>query len=108
MMKIPVQAVPGQTMRIMLGGQPCTLALRQRAASLYCDLWVGADPVWRGRICRNMVNLRAFAHEGLTGALFFMDMEGFDDPHYTGLGSRWRLMYTGPGEMLPAGVQGAV
>lgn len=107
MIRIPLQATPGQTMQILLGGQPCTLSVYQRASALYCDCRVGEAVAWRGRLCRNMVNLCSFAHESFSGALFFVDMEGFVDPHFSGLGSRWRLMYTGPDEALPAGVQGA-
>ncbi len=46
-----------------------------------------------GVLCRNLVYLVREAYLGFTGDLTFMDTEGGDDPYYTGLGSRWLLVY---------------
>jgi hypothetical protein len=44
-------------------------------------------------LCRDLVYLVREAYLGFTGDLTFIDAEGADDPQYSGLGSRWQLVY---------------
>jgi hypothetical protein len=54
---------------------------------------VGGNLVIAGVLCRNLVYLVREAYLGFAGDLAFVDTAGSDDPQYTGLGSRWQLLY---------------
>lgn len=98
-------AVPSQTMSINLGGQACQLELRTLGldadAALYFTLSVGATPIVKTRICRNVQRLLADAqYQGFQGDLMFIDTQGDTDPTYAGLGARYVLLYLLPAELL--------
>lgn len=102
MITIPLLAIPAQTFQIILGGQDCRLTLYQRGDRLYSDLEAGDVVIWRGVICQNLVDLKSYTYLAFSGSLFFMDMEGDEDPVPSGLGTRWPLFYAAPGETIPA------
>ena len=106
MQTIPLLAIPAQSFQIILGGQNCLIALYQRGDHLYSDLFVDQTAIWRGVICQTMVDLKPYPYLPFKGALFFVDMEGAEDPRPEGLGNRrWPLLYVDPAEELPAGLQ---
>lgn len=103
MIEIPLRPEPNQSLQIILGTQNCTLRLITRGESLYSDLAVSdgiATLVWAGVICRNRVGLKLYEHERFRGQLVFVDLESNDDPQWTGLGLRWRLIYLEESEAL--------
>lgn len=91
---VPLTAVPAQTLSIELGGQQCRITVRQKATGLYVDLYVNDALVIGGRIARNLAKLVRSAYLGFTGDLAFYDTHGKSDPSYTGLGSRFVLLYS--------------
>ena len=54
---------------------------------------IGGAQVIAGRYCNDRVGLVRQAYLGFTGWLYFVDTQGGDDPYYTGLGSRYILVY---------------
>lgn len=96
MLKVPLSAVPDQTLSITLGGQACQIALRQNGGNMYFDLTSNSAPVVTCRIARNIQRLLLDAkYRGFVGDFFFYDSQGDTDPQYTGLGDsgRYALYY---------------
>lgn len=90
---IPLQAVPNQTLQVQLSGQACIINLYQTAYALFVDLYVGNSLIACGVICENLNRIVRSAYRGFIGDLAFVDTQGETDPVYTGLGSRYQLVY---------------
>jgi len=98
MVTIPLVAEPSQMLNVILGSQNCEISVYQKTTGMFIDLIVDGNPVLNARICRNMVNLVTQPYLPFAGALFFSDSKGDNDPDYTGLGSRFYLIYSFAGE----------
>lgn len=90
---IPLAAVPSQTLSIQLGGKACRLSIYQKRTGLYADITVNDRLVLSGVLGRDRTWLVRGAHFGFPGDLTFIDGQGSSDPHYTGLGTRYRLVW---------------
>lgn len=93
---IPVQPIPAQILRVALGGQSCRLRIYQRSTGLYIDVYVNDVLFVGGVLCVDRADIIRDLYFGFNGDLRFVDIRGTDDPHYTGLGDRWRLVYMQP------------
>lgn len=102
MLIVPVQPVPSQIIQVLLGGQQCTLAVYQKRTGMYMNVSVGALIIG-GVICENANRIVRSVYLGFIGDFVFLDTQGNNDPVYTGLGSRWVLVYLEASD-LPAGV----
>ncbi len=100
MKTIPLQAVPSQTVSVLLGGQNCQIAVYQKSTGLYLDLSVNNAPIVTTVICRDRVRLVRQVYRGFVGDLTFADMQGLSDPDYTGLGGRFLLVYLEAADLL--------
>lgn len=96
MLEIPLIAVPNQRLLVVLEEQDCTLKVYQRNERLYLDLYLDGVPLRQGAICLPRVDIPAHPYP-FQGRLYFVDTLTEPDkqqfPQYTGLGSRWLLMY---------------
>lgn len=90
---VPLLPLPSQTLTTTLGGQSCAITVYQKTTGLYLDLYVSGQPIIVGAICRDRVSLTIANYLGFVGDLYFKDIQGFDDPDYTELGSRFILGY---------------
>lgn len=114
MQVIPLIQTPDQSLEISLDGQACLIRLKQQGDCLFMDLSVFGEsslaPVFTGQLCRNRVNLKPFAYMPFRGGLYFMDMQSFENPHYSGLGpqesARFLLLFVAEGDTIPAGFRG--
>lgn len=104
MQMIPLQAVPSQTLQIVLGGQTCALAIYVKNQAMFLDLAVNGSQIAYAVLCPNQVTLVPTAYLGFVGQLMFLDTQGSNDPIYTGLGSRWLLAYLTQGDMVTYGI----
>jgi hypothetical protein len=93
MLIVPVQAVPNQTLSILLANQLCRLTLRTRFFGLFMDLNVNDAAIVQGVICQNRNRIVRSAYLGFVGDLAFWDTQGSSDPTFDGLGSRYLLFY---------------
>ncbi|WP_419521468.1 phage baseplate plug family protein [Desulfovibrio sp.] len=103
MQEIPLRATGNQTLQVVLEGQNCSLRLYTRSLSdgvetLFCDLSIDQEPVFYGCPCLDGLPMPLYAWLGMTGQLVFIDMEGDEAPRWSGLGSRWKLLYMSPAE----------
>lgn len=90
---IPLTSVPSQTLSIVLAQQNCKISVYQLSTGLFLDLTLNGSLIVSAIACRDRVYLVRQPYLGFIGNLSFMDTQGLDDPDYTGLGSRFVLMY---------------
>ena len=102
MILVPVAAAPNQSLQVQLGGQSCTLNIYQNAFGLFMDVLVGTQQIIAGVICENWNRIVRDLYLGFIGDFAWIDVQGTSDPVYTGLGSRYQLIYLEQSD-LPAG-----
>jgi len=90
---IPITAVAAQKFTIQLNGQSCAISLAQKNNGLYFSMTVNNNPCVNSVLCLNLVGLIREKYYGFSGQLAFFDTQGTNDPYYTGLGSRYQLIY---------------
>lgn len=103
MLIVPLQAVPNQTLAVLLSNQACQLNVYQKAFGLYMDVLVSNKLIIGGVICQNLNRIVRSLYFGFQGDFWFSDQQGTSDPDYTGLGTRFVLQYLEPSD-LPLGV----
>ena len=95
--QIDLSAVPAQKLSVTLNNQDCQISVYQLFTGLFVDLVANGTPIFTCRLANDKVNLaRNQAYNGFSGQLFFVDQQGTDDPVYTGLGTRFVLLYAPP------------
>lgn len=90
---VPLSPIASQSLSITLDSQRCAMVVRQLSTGMYFDLSVAGTPVVNGMICRDRVNLVREDYLPFRGRLAFIDTQGTSDPEYTGLGTRYQLVY---------------
>jgi hypothetical protein len=106
MQTVPLQPIPNQTLQIQLGGQACILNIYQTAFALFADVYVGNSLIVAGVICLNLNRIVRSLYLNFVGDLCFFDTVGAQnpqDPIFTGLGSRFQLVYLSPSDLDGAG-----
>jgi len=93
MQVIPLSATPSQSLSVVLAGQDCKINVYQRSTGIYLDLLVSNVPIIQGNLCRDRSLMVRDSYLGFVGDLAFTDTQGLDDPVYSGLGSRFLLVY---------------
>jgi hypothetical protein len=90
---IPLSSTGSQSFSILLNQQQCNINVYQLSTGLYCDIAVSGNPIVTTMLCLNLVGLVREAYLGFSGQLFFYDTKGTDDPYFSGLGTRYQLVY---------------
>lgn len=101
-LEVPVSAIPYQEFYIILNNQNCYITLRQLGDYIYASLRVDNNVIFSNVICNINAPLNVYPSPYFTGILQFYDEKGTDKPHYSELGSRWKLKYRAsrlPGEV---------
>lgn len=93
MQQIPIQPVPSQRLSAVLAGQNCQIAIYQKAQALFIDINVNGVDVAVAVQAHDALALNPFTYASFSGNLLFIDTQGNDDPSYSGLGSRFVLIY---------------
>jgi len=119
---LPLSAVPSQTFSAALSGQAVAFALYQlgvgAAAAMFLDVTSNGVAMFSCRQTRAYGGLpqtrAAFMmagrrYLGFQGDFLFLDTQASEtnpteDPQYSGLGSRWQLMYFTPADLQGAGL----
>jgi hypothetical protein len=103
MLIVPLQPLASQVVQVMLGGQACTIGVYSKGGSMFADITVAGAPLRTCQLCLNGVLLVRFNYLGFVGDLVFVDLQGNTDPLYTGLGTRYVLVYLAPADyVVPA------
>lgn len=99
MQVVPLQPIANQSLQITLAGQPCTINLWQTAYGMFMTLLVNGVIIISTVPCENLNRIVRGIYLGFTGDFAFLDLQGSSDPVYTGLGSRFVLLYLAPNEV---------
>lgn len=91
--EIALNAVPSQYVKVVLGDQNVQILLQQKPQGIFVDVNVDGVDVSTSVLALNNTPLIARPYLGITGNLLLVDTAGTDDPDYTGLGDRFRLVY---------------
>lgn len=90
---IPLIAEPSQKLSVLLDGQNCQISIDQKGDFMYLSLAVNNGSVINSVICRDRIKMVPYAYLPFVGNLAFIDTQGTDDPNYSGLGDRFKLVY---------------
>lgn len=93
MQTIPLQPVPTQATKVVLGGQNVQLLIYQKPQGVFVDINTDGVDIVIGVVARDAVPLMCRDYLGFIGNLLFVDTQGNSDPSYDGLGSRFSLVY---------------
>lgn len=93
MLNVPIQPVPSQTLAVVLNNQSCRINIYTKRQGLFFDLYVANAPIVTGVISLDANRLVRDAYLGFIGDMAFFDTQGSSDPVYTGLGTRYVLLY---------------
>ena len=104
MLIVPLNANPNQTLTVGLGNQACQLDVYQKSGGLFMDVYVNNALIIAGVIAENLNRIVRSKYLGFSGDFVFVDTQGSDDPVYTGLGTRWQLLYFAPADLALLGL----
>lgn len=93
MQTVPIQAIPAQTLQVVLGGQNCQISVSQKTQGVFVDVSVDDVDIVVGVLAHDAVPLICREYVEFIGNLLFIDTQGSDDPSYSGMGSRFTLNY---------------
>lgn len=94
MLRVPIVAVPSQSLAVNLGGQQCEIKIDQKYdGGVFLSLRVDGVSVVSFGICRDRVSLVRHDYLPFVGKLAFVDTQGASDPDYRGFGTRFQLAY---------------
>ncbi|EMA4783460.1 hypothetical protein AB7340_20280 [Providencia alcalifaciens] len=85
MTEIPLSPIPNQILNFTLDTDEYEIELNTRLGHIYATVKKNNENLVCNRICRNMTYICQW--------LIFADQQGNTDPKYTGLGSRYRLVW---------------
>ncbi len=90
---IPLQPVPSQSISFVVAGQNCQAKIYTAGGQMFADVQAGGVSLVSCVILRDAVPIVCRDYAGFVGNLVMIDTQGGDDPQYSGLGSRWQLVY---------------
>lgn len=93
MRAVDLQAVPAQSVKVVLGDQNVEISVYQKDQGLFVDVIVAGADIVRSIIARDSVPIVCRDYAGFVGNLMFIDNQGASDPDYTGLADRFSLVY---------------
>src|ERR1035437_1580497 len=93
MQQIVLQSVPSQQTQVVLDGQSCSISVYVKNQCMFLDLAVNGTQIAYAVQCKNLVSLVPTSYLAFSGWMAFFDTQGTNDPVYTGLGTRWVLLY---------------
>lgn len=99
MLIVPTVPVPNQSLQCQLAGQATTLNIYQTAYGLFVDVYLNGVLVIGGVIAQNYNRIVRSLYLGYVGDFVFVDTQGDTDPVYTGLGTRYALVYLDADEL---------
>lgn len=91
--QIPVSTTASQTLNVIISGVIFRLDIYQRSTGLYMNVWVSGTQVVAGAICQNLNPVMHADYLDLGGDFVWVDTQGYDDPTYDELGSRYVLTF---------------
>ncbi len=104
MQQVPTLAVPAQTFTTILNLQQVQVTLRQMVSGLFADVQANGVEICGMVSCQDRTLIVQEDYADFEGDLMFYDTTGNgEDPDFSGLGTRFQLMYLTPEEVTLAG-----
>lgn len=100
MLEIPIQPTPSQVVKVVLSSQNFQILLQQKDQGIFVDINVNGTDVSTGTVARDGVPLISQDYAGVAGNVLFVDTQGYSDPNYADLGTRYVLLYLTADEYL--------
>ena len=79
----------------------CQINVYQKPRGVFMDLYVSNVVVVSGVIAEDRNRIVRSAYLDFAGDFVFSDTQGNSDPYYSGLGTRWLLLYLTPADLAP-------
>jgi hypothetical protein len=97
--KIPLQAIPNQTVRVNMNNQNIMIELYLATCDvdsvptsyMYANLWLEGESIASGVLCNNLTDLKMY-DDKLKGHIFFLNIKE-QDPMYTEFNGETGLYY---------------
>lgn len=99
MLVVNAQAIPNQTFQVQLDNQNVTLNIYQQQFGLYMDVLLNNADVVTTTICQNKNRIIRDSYFGFSGDFVWYDTQGTSDPVFTGIGTRFLLIYLEEGDL---------
>jgi hypothetical protein len=93
MQEIQIQPVASQIVKAVLAGQNCQIKIYQTGYGLFLDLNADDVDIMTAVLVHDTCPLVTRQYSGFLGNLMLVDIYGTEDPEYSELGSRYRLVY---------------
>lgn len=93
MIEIPLQPVPSQSVKAIVGNQNCEISIYQKPQGVFVDVVANGIVIVTGIVARDAVPIVCREYTGFEGNLLFIDIQGGSDPNYANMGSRYVLVY---------------
>lgn len=93
MLVIPIKPLANQDLTTTLDGQVCQISIVQKSTGLFLSLALNSAAIVSSALALDAVKMVRGTYQGFVGDLAFFDKMGTDAPYYTGLGTRWILVY---------------
>jgi hypothetical protein len=108
---IPMQAIPAQNILTTLDdGQSVMLKVYTRRYGMFIDITINGVLEIGAVICENLNRIirNQYLNDavGFAGDFVFYDTQGNTSPVYTGLGTRYQLIYLTAAELAALGLAG--
>ena len=78
MQTVPLQPVPSQSTKVVLGGQNCQILVYQKPQGVFVDITADDVEIIVGTIARDIAPLVSRGYTGFIGNLLFIDTQGSD------------------------------
>lgn len=92
-LQVPLQAIPSQSVAILLNGQKCVISIREMLNNQYLSLISNGTTICQNVLLQYGVQSVSAGYTGFSGDLVVVDLQGTDKPSYEGWDSRWVLIY---------------
>jgi hypothetical protein len=106
MLLVGALAIPNQQLSCQLNSQAVGVNIYQYAYGLFMDVYVAGTAIITGVICENLNLIVRDAYLGFQGDFVWFDGVGASDPVYTGIGTRFKLVYLSPTDLATLGLAG--
>ncbi len=93
MLEILISPIPSQSIQTTLDGQICEIVIYQKSQGLFVDVSSNGVQIVSAVIAQDANPIICRDYAGFSGNLLFIDTQGNQDPEYSGLGSRFSLVY---------------
>jgi hypothetical protein len=108
MLLIPLQAVPSQSIKTTLDNQIVEIDIYQLRYGMFMNVTVNSVLEIGAVVCQNLNRIIRSAYlnmdAGFAGDFVFNDTQGTTDPVFSGLGSRYQLIYLSQDDLSALGL----